>query len=429
MKTPSAIVQSLLNNRRDALWFSLICLPVILFYGMVFNYSVDVPSLDDFLAILGFMNRFVGVDSFLEKLSLIFSQHNEHRIVFTRITALAIYYLGGSVNFKLLIVAGNLALLGLIFLIYHSANIKTAKLLYFAPAILLMFQPSYFESMLWAMASTSNFYILFFAFLSIYLLTHGSYNSFIFAVIFAISASYTQGNGILVFFPGLFLLFHQGRYKYGLAWSLIFVLCLFIYFYGYEKPPPFPGITAEPFSFVNAAKYFLLFIGSIGKYRGLANMLGAFVLVSFLYLTHAKYYKSNPIIYAFLIFMLLTSVSAAYSRANMGLGIGQALASRYTINSAIFLLLTYLALLELCAGRYKLWVGIGGASVALTIFISYWIIYTPYFKLQRDSLIQGINQAQMGNNSGLNYLDKNVAMHILTESRIKHIYVIPSFTQ
>lgn len=429
MKAPSAIIHLQLSNRRNVLGYSLICFPIILFYGMLFNYSVDIPSLDDFVAILGFMNQFVDLDSLSGKLRLIFSQHNEHRIVFTRILTLANYYLSGSVNFKLLIVAGNLALLGLIFLIYHSANIKTSKLLYFTPAVLLMFQPSYMESMLWAMASTSNFYVLFFAFLSIYLLAFDSYKSFIFAIIFAIFASYTQGNGIFVFLSGLFLLLPHRRYKRSFIWSIVFIFCFFLYFHGYEKPPPFPGIVEEPFNFASAAKYFLLFIGSIGKYRGLANMLGAFVLASFLYLTYAKYYKSSPVIYAFLCFLLLTAISASIFRASMGLGVGQALASRYTINSALFLLLTYLALVELLAGRLKPWVGVGGGSVALTIFIFHWVIQAPYFKPHHDSLVHGSNQFKLGKNNGLNYLDKNMAMHILAESQIKKIYVVPSVTQ
>jgi hypothetical protein len=91
----------------------LILVPVISFYGFFCRYTVNAPVNDDYSAVLQFLNRYVSTSSWMEKLKLIFSQHGEHRIVFSRICSILSLKLEKQVNFNVLSFTGDLSLVGI----------------------------------------------------------------------------------------------------------------------------------------------------------------------------------------------------------------------------------------------------------------------------------------------------------------------------
>src|SRR5258708_358677 len=98
----------------------LIALTVlIIHFGFLIKYAVNVPYWDDFDSVLLFLDNYLVIDSLPDKVSLIVSRHNEHRIILNRLIPIFQFYLFGNVNFKWLIFFGN-ALLALFFIsLFH----------------------------------------------------------------------------------------------------------------------------------------------------------------------------------------------------------------------------------------------------------------------------------------------------------------------
>ncbi len=100
--------------------FLLYTIPIAWFFFFVYTNSLNIPCGDDYKAILAFLNSFVRSASLSDKLNLIFSQYHEYRIGLCRIVTVLMYYIYGSINFKVLCVISNLSLIGIVYLFYKS---------------------------------------------------------------------------------------------------------------------------------------------------------------------------------------------------------------------------------------------------------------------------------------------------------------------
>src|SRR6266542_1891938 len=89
-----------------------IFIPAVMYYAVVSQNVVNIPIMDDYEAILQFLLNFKSA-SFGEKLALMFSQHAEHRLLFSRIVYVTYYTLFGHVNFKHIIFIADLQLLAI----------------------------------------------------------------------------------------------------------------------------------------------------------------------------------------------------------------------------------------------------------------------------------------------------------------------------
>jgi hypothetical protein len=336
---------------KAAIWIVVACLPIYLFYLSIFTFAVNVPYWDDYDAILNFTNNFFG-SSLKDKVTLLFSQHNEHRIVFTRIITSASCYLTGKINFKFLIVVGNISLIGLIILFFKSAAFAKRKFIYFIPSIFLLFQPQYWGDIYFATPALSNLYVLFFAFASLYLLQKEPLKYFIFSLLLALLATFTNGNGMIVFFSGLPALICQKRYGKIIAWAFFGAGCILLYLYGYLKPSHHPSITNSILLHpTHTISYLFNLLGlcfSNGglicakPYYSVALLCGILFSLYFIHLIRIKFYKRNIAIFSFLLFLFITSCIMALSRSGF-----DSLPSRYKIISTLILVLSYLSFMEI----------------------------------------------------------------------------------
>lgn len=315
--------------------------PVAAFFAVFFLYSVDVPFNDDFDAVLAFLLKYLSYDNLSDKLSLILSQHNEHRIVSVRLSTLALYKATGAVDFRVLMLAGSLAIPAMAFFLYKASK-SEFKGAVFLPAIFIIFQPQYYESIFCAMAALSNFHVILFALASFYFLSREGSPSFALAVACAVIASYTQGNGIFVFPIGAALLLLSKRYRAVAVWAAIGAAVIALYFHGYSKPVGHPEVVAtllrDPFGIL---KYFLAFLGAPVYFYFAAG--GASLLV-FILLVIKGYYRKNPVVFFFLLFLFLTALAASVARA--GFGVEQSFALRYRIVSVLIFASLYIGGME-----------------------------------------------------------------------------------
>ncbi|TGN00445.1 hypothetical protein [Leptospira yasudae] len=323
--------------------FQIITSIVILFttytyFHTIRKLSVDFPLGDDYDTILDFLNRWAETDS---KISLLFSQHNEHRPVFLRLISLFYFQVFHKINFIHLVLIGNAFVLFSLGILYVSIS-DSRKSVLIAPVFFLIFSFSNWEAQTWAMASLSNFPVIFFGFLSLYFLSRESYLSFGFGIFFSIVAAFCQGNGIFLFFSAIPILW---RIKPKLwIWSIIGSSVLFFYFliFPYSKPAhsQFAFFSFDKIFFQSRIYYGLALLSSVFNSK-FVIVLGAVPLLALIYL-YKNYKKFSDLHISMISFLILSFTSLIIARG--GFGIEQAYSSRYQINTLLIYSLIYLCL-------------------------------------------------------------------------------------
>jgi hypothetical protein len=393
--------------------FVLASLPVYLFYSSIFAFAVNAPYWDDYDSILNFANNFTGT-GLKDKVNLIFSQHNEHRIAFTRLITLASYYLTGKINFRLLVFIGNISLIGLLIIFWKSAAFTKKKFLYFIPVIFILFNVQYWGDIYFATPSISNLYVLLFAFASLYFLEKEPGKYFLFSSVLAMLAAFTSAEGLLVFFAGLPIVIYQKKLKRISLWACVGIACILFYFHGYIKPPAHPSIIDSIFAHpAHTIAYLFRFLGLCCLLPLAAGILFS---AYFIYLVKARFYKQNMALISFYLFLFLTGFAAALSRSGFDF-----LPSRYRIISTLILVLSYLSFMEILpedkARR------IFPVLLSCSILFNYFS-YRSNFKyiiLQKKYLTQGLNSWQE-NKAGLSYPDQGRASSIISGAIARGLY-------
>ena len=132
-------------------WFFLI--PVLIYFFFLFKYCINFPYQDDFFAVLEFLNNFKYSLNTFQKLQLIFSQHNEHRIIYDRIVILLQYYLTGTTNFVYLNIIGSIPLLILFLFFSKYSNKNNYNKIYIYYISVLLFNLGFWQNTYFGMAS------------------------------------------------------------------------------------------------------------------------------------------------------------------------------------------------------------------------------------------------------------------------------------
>lgn len=132
-------------------------IPAIPFFAAVCTYAVNIPLLDDYDAVLKTVIDFKKGDW-----TVIFRQHNEHRLLWERLIYLGDYYLTGSINFKTIILTGDLQLLvvaGVVVYFIRQYAAKYTDLLCFLFCVCL-FDLNTYEAAIWTLGSTQVYGVI-----------------------------------------------------------------------------------------------------------------------------------------------------------------------------------------------------------------------------------------------------------------------------
>ena len=373
-------------------------LPIGLVAATVLTYALNLPYWDDYLVQQQLL-LLKSQPSGRQKLLHLFDQHWEHRIVWTRLLFAGWYKLTGTLNYyglTLVGVSGLLALFGLLATIFR----QTTKLpwIYLLPVPFWLFTLQSHENLLWAMASIQNFWILVFALGSFYALSQGTMPTRWLALALAVLATYTSGNGALVFVAGGMVLIWQTftppqplpdkegprlgsflappyrggvgvGWSFVVVWAIVALLSIGGYFYNYQRITFFPSPFQYPFT--DWIKAYFVFFGAFADpfpYSGagaygyenpiwLTIILGALLALAasyLLFMNVRKEWQNRPLVQlperrnatahfflATLLFLLATAAITVYSRVGFA-GPGYLLQGRYKIYSALMLSVVYL---------------------------------------------------------------------------------------
>jgi hypothetical protein len=231
-----------MEKLQDKKWVNyLLCawifIPALLYFRIVAKYSVNIPWSDDYDAILAFLLQF-KVASFWDKLGLLFSQHNEHRIFTSRVVYVLYDALFGHINFRALTFIGDSQLLVTFFISIYFIRKCLPRYWSIAAFVwgLCLFDLNTYENSGVAMTSMANNGIVMFFFISLFFYSLNRRVYLIPAVISQVLCIYASGNGIIgSIFIAAFTFFARDRPKIYCSFATLLIFTR-LYFLHYVTP-------------------------------------------------------------------------------------------------------------------------------------------------------------------------------------------------
>jgi hypothetical protein len=185
----------------------------VLYIAYINRFSFHFPVQDDVTLIEFIHAKETGIGLFNQ----LFRVDNDHAIVIPRIATWLNQLIHGSVNFKQLILWSAVTLTGCFYLVFTQFQKLKIAFPYFIPVGFILFQPQYFEVSNWAITGLQHINIILFVCLSLVALEK---NQLKLALVWAILAGFTFGNGIVLFVVLAAYLIFAKRYKDLIIWGI-----------------------------------------------------------------------------------------------------------------------------------------------------------------------------------------------------------------
>lgn len=387
----------------------------LLFYSViVLTCSVNVPVGDDY-AMLGFLNQFRSLHGLGDKLDLLFSFHNEHRIVITRILMLLSSQLTGGIDFRVLNLIGNgalfLALLAVGSLLRFKEGWKWAVL--FLVALL----PQPLKLMFYPMAGVQAYFgLLFFILYLQFSLKDSTGGVLAFSCTFLL-AVLTSGSGIFLALIGVPMLLCKRHFMRAAIHAVLAAVVVVLYLYRFPEDSPSSSLSYIVEHLWSVGKFYLLLLGNVAEFPMMSSpfmqmLCGAGFLICFAYfawdgLLHPSRTSSGQshlvelsfMLYLLMMVGLIAAGRAEIYRENLA---GMSLDGRYRIYSMLFLAVLLINLMSrACDGghRVTLCIGLPGGVVALAmLFNLLWSV--PSLSQMRLTAVQRVEAMRHWQDSG-----------------------------
>ncbi|ACT96302.1 hypothetical protein [Dyadobacter fermentans] len=333
----------------------ILLLPVAIYFTVWDYYAINIPKWDDH-ALKTFIVEYAQAGDWQGKIRALFKQHNEHRIALTRLFAWIDYAVFGQLNYRHLMTAGNLLLLGAIPLWYDLLKKNKKPLFALVPIPFLWMTLAFWENMYWGMAAVQNLGVVTLVLWTLYLVINPKTLPFAIAIILSVITVLTSGNGLMVLPLGALLLFLAGNRKRFALWIVISIAEIFCYFYWYTKPESNPESKA---GILQLAKGYMAFLGSFAEsipvldhfkvclFLGVVLFLVAVSIASttLFRIVRNKYsvkFERTTDLFCLgaILFILGTALIVVYTRA--GFGLEGLITSRYKIYSVLLLIIAYI---------------------------------------------------------------------------------------
>ncbi|OJV18680.1 MAG: hypothetical protein BGO21_24480 [Dyadobacter sp. 50-39] len=207
------MLSSLLRFVREKSWLAgLFCLIPVLIYLWVFKVialNVNYVAFDDIL-ILGIIPEFSKAD-LAGKWKLLTTLFPEHRLVFSRSVILLLENTFGTVNLVWPMIIANICWALCAWVFYRAFRHLRVSFWYFVPVMWLWFNIQSFENIFWGVSSLCNFGVILFVLCALYCAVYKP-ERIALSLFFAAAATFTYGNGLMVF-PVIGLLLLLSGYR------------------------------------------------------------------------------------------------------------------------------------------------------------------------------------------------------------------------
>ena len=379
--------------------------PILFFIYYVWQYTINIPFLDDNLYYTKAVVDVNKSQSFTETFKIFMRQHTitEHKTPVSRIAAFLIYKITGKLNFFTFAQIGNFTLFGILFLFWRFFRKHAWNIVYFLPIPFLLFQMQTNENQFWMGCAWLYYPIGLWQMTTFYLLSYQKPRYFIFAMLSAIFVTFIFSNGMFVFFPATLILLYQKRYKDLGIMVLIAMVCLLVYFSSYTPSP----IVPPAFSIPNILTGFVLMLGAYVDVQELHNLspftATAVGLVILGFLTYGgiwllnRYFKNSQtenssktsdilFIVASMIALCMSAGAVAYSRYTGEHGFEEMFASRYRFMSVLLMCLAYLFSLLLTKNTIRKVVLAIFLPITMALYVYSYYYWHDYNVLYRERL-------------------------------------------
>jgi hypothetical protein len=329
-------------NSKKILFAGLALIPPLSIVYLVYSYGLNVPYWDQWELVPLFEKLYSG------KLAIsdFWCLHNEHRLFFPRIIMLFIGHLTHwDIKYEF---CTNVIMAGTILFFLYSLLRKSmqAHIPPWLVAIIsfLVFSPAQWENWTWGW-SIQIFLNILAAVASIWALDRWRVKGLIISMTFAIVASYSFNNGLLIWIVLLLFGIQQRR-----SWKEITVLLgtfagvTALYFYSYTKPIHHPSVFHFISHRLDFIKYVLAYIGSpLGQeHSGRSIVIGFFLIsIMLIAITHIRRYSKEKFaeLFPWLALASYAFLSACITAVGrVGFGVSQAVSSRYVTISNLFII-------------------------------------------------------------------------------------------
>ncbi len=379
--------------------------PILFFIYYVWQYTINIPFLDDNLYYTKAVVDVNKSQSFAETFKIFMRQHTitEHKTPVSRIAAFLIYKITGKLNFFTFAQIGNFTLFGILFLFWRFFRKHAWNIIYFLPIPFLLFQMQTNENQFWMGCAWLYYPIGLWQMITFYLLSYQKPRYFIFAMLSAIFVTFIFSNGMFVFFPATLILLYQKRYKDLGIMVLIAMVCLLVYFSSYTPSP----IVPPAFSIPNILTGFVLMLGAYVDVQELHNLslftATAVGLIILGFLTYGgiwllnRYFKNSQtenssktsdilFIVASMIALCMSAGAVAYSRYTGEHGFEEMFASRYRFMSVLLMCLAYLFSLLLTKNTIRKVVLAIFLPITMALYVYSYYYWHDYNVLYRERL-------------------------------------------
>ena len=351
-----------MNQQRIGLFFWLLVFLIIGSYLWYINlYAVNIPITDDYDLVRVKYTLLTQEFSWWQKIKLLLEPENDHRILIPRSIALTDYAVEGFVNYRTLIGVVNLSLLGILGFWFLSFLKRGLNAWFFLPVLLWYLTPFVFDVTLWGINGMQHTTLNLLVFGTLALLSYST-NPWAFgaALVVGFAATFTNGNGFLVFPAGLAILLLTQDWKKSALWTIGMIASLLAYFLNYQVGQAtkvafsgeFVGNLLVSFAALSGG-WMAAFKGSNPQWLlwssflvGMLSLLGITLWLGYqLFMAPQRPRSGRPYLWVgVFVFSILTIGIIAVSRG--GRDVYSVFTSRYSLYPLHLLTLTYLALLN-----------------------------------------------------------------------------------
>ena len=195
------------------------------YFLLLARNALNLPMGDDLVVISQFLLKWDLATTVAQKWVALSENFIDHRLVFTRLAALLTRQVLGSLDFRGVMLIGNLCLVGLLWLYWQVLGVRRGPWV-LLPVALILFNPIAYEGNFWAIASTNYMPVCFLALLGLYYAATSVQGSsrwrraglFGVGTFGAMAASFTFANGLFVWPIGLVVLLLQKRWRAAGGW-------------------------------------------------------------------------------------------------------------------------------------------------------------------------------------------------------------------
>ena len=296
---------------------NFVILAFVIYCLVVYKYAFNFPYLDDFDAILDFLNRY-DLTSGKESLVMLLGQHNEHRIFLTHLFSVVTLKLFGSIYFPILIFLGNIGWFCVVIVFWRYAKKYAISFSEFLPVPLVLLSFSHWGMMTWAMTSIQQYWQILFCLLCIYFLTQGR---LLLASIYSVLAAFTGGGGLALAPLSCLYFLIRRQWSLLLLCIVFFSTVLFGYFHLLPYSPPGAGRLLEALTHpIRFGAFFLAYLGgafNISSLGYLSFIVGGVILITLLFRNWRDYLHQNDFLTWVILFILICAVLATLNRSHL----------------------------------------------------------------------------------------------------------------